>query len=104
MSRTKWISKVLAVAAVAAAVPGLPVREELAGAAPTYAVTWVKAPAAGNSMWEEITRLRAGSLTEVAEAWLHLFARGWIYFDASPPGGWVNRPGIPLYMRLSGLI
>lgn len=56
------------------------------------------------STWEEVETARAGSLTEVAEAWLHVLTRGWVYRSGGIDGGWNDRPGIPLYMRTSGLI
>ncbi len=57
-----------------------------------------------NWIWEELLTVRAGTLTEVAEAWLHVLNRGWVYRTDGPHGGWSEHPGMPLYMRMSSLI
>jgi hypothetical protein len=54
-------------------------------------------------MWDEIHDVRAMTLTEVAEAWLHILDRGWAEWDRILQG-WSWKPSMPLYMRLSGLI
>jgi hypothetical protein len=57
-----------------------------------------------NWTWEELLTVRAGTLTEIAEAWLHVLTRGWVYRAGGPHDGWSDRPGIPLYLRKSSLI
>jgi hypothetical protein len=56
-----------------------------------------------NWMWDELLTVRAGSVLEVAEAWLHVLTRGWRHYPGGPAGGWDERPGMPLYMRKSSL-
>jgi hypothetical protein len=56
-----------------------------------------------DSTWADIHKVRAFTLTEVAEAWLEVLSRGWAYWVPDTQG-WDMRPDIPLYLRTSGLI
>ncbi len=56
-----------------------------------------------NWIWEELLTVRAFTLTEVAEAWLHVVARGWVFW-VPDAGAWDMRPDLPLYLRMSSLI
>ena len=56
-----------------------------------------------NWAWEEFLTVRADTLTEVAEAWLHVVTRGWVFW-VPDAGAWDMRPDLPLYLRMSSLI
>jgi hypothetical protein len=57
-----------------------------------------------NAEWDAVDRVRAFTLTEVAEAWLHMLERPWTRW-VPEAGAWQDEPsGPPLYLTSSGLI
>ena len=56
-----------------------------------------------NRTWTAVHMVRALTLTKVAEAWLEIPTRGWVY-GVPDAEGWDMRPDTPLYLRVSGLI